>query len=120
MLLLLITQAGLGSFMVNTLIMALVLMGAAYLLNGVNLSDFTRAVIVAVVLGILNATIGKFLYVLSTPIRWITLGFFSLVVDAVVLMIAAHFLKGFEIKNFSWALIMAIFVALANVFLHFN
>jgi putative membrane protein len=84
------------------------------------MEDFTRALIVAFVLGILNATLGKFLYFITTPLRWITLGIFSLVVDAVVLMIAAHFLKGFNIKNFSWAFLLAIFVALANVFLHFN
>jgi len=120
MLLLLATQAGLGSFLVNILLMALVLMGAAYMLSGINVEDFTRAIIVAFVLGILNATLGGFLDFVATPLRWITLGFFSLVIDAVVLMVAAHFLKGFTIKSFSWALLLAIFVSLANVFLHFN
>ncbi|MEL6972829.1 MAG: phage holin family protein [Bacteroidota bacterium] len=119
-LILLAAQAGLGSFMVNVLLMSLVLMGAAYLLSGVEIEDFTRAIIVAIVLAVLNATLGRFLNFVTTPIRWITLGLFSLVVDAVVLMIAAHFLKGFTIKNFSWALLMAIFVAIANVFLHFG
>ena len=117
-LVLLVVQSGLGSFLINVLLMALVLMGAAYLLNGVEIRDFTRAVIIAIVLAILNATLGRFLDFVTTPLRWITLGLFSLVVDAVVLMIAAHFLKGFTIKNFSWALLMAIFVAIANVFLH--
>ena len=120
MLLLFMAQAGLGAFLVKILLMSLVLMGAAYLLTGVDIEDFTRAVIVAFVLGILNATLGKVLYFITTPLRWITLGFFSLVVDAIILMVAAHFLKGFSIKSFSWALLMAIFVALANVFLHFN
>ena len=119
-LVLLMAQAGLGSFLIKVLLMALVLMGAAYLLNGVVIEDFTRAIIVAFVLAILNATLGRFLDFVTTPLRWITLGLFSLVVDAVVLMIAAHFLKGFTIKNFSWALLMAIFVSLANVFLHFS
>ena len=100
MLLLFVAQAGLGSFLVKILLMGLVLMGAAYLLTGVDIEDFTRALIVAFVLGILNATLGKFLYFITTPLRWITLGIFSLAVDAIVLMIAAHFLKGFNIKNF--------------------
>jgi putative membrane protein len=117
-LLLMLVQAGLGSFLIKILLMALVLMGSAYLLSGVVIEDFTRAVIVAFVLAILNATIGQFLNFITTPLRWITLGLFSLVVDAVVLMIAAYFLKGFTIKSFSWALLMAIFVAVANVFLH--
>lgn len=119
-LLLFMAQAGLGSFLINVLLMSLVLMGAAYLLNGVEIEDFTRAVIVAVVLALLNATLGSFLDFITTPLRWITLGLFSLVVDAVVLMTAAYFLKGFTIKNFSWALLMAIFVSIANVFLHFS
>lgn len=117
---LLAVQAGLGSFLINVLIMSLVLMGAAYLLNGVVIEDFTRAIIVAILLAILNATLGRFLDFVTTPLRWITLGLFSLVVDAVILMTAAYFLKGFTIKNFSWALLMAIFVAIANVFLHFS
>jgi putative membrane protein len=56
----------------------------------------------------------------TTPLRWLTLGLFSIIVDAVVLMIAAHFLKGFTIKNLSWAILMAVIVSLANVILHFN
>ncbi len=117
-LLLFMAQAGLGSFLVNVLLMSLVLMGAAYLLNGVEIEDFPRAIIV--VLALLNATLGGFLDFITTPLRWITLGLFSLVVDAIVLMTAAYFLKGFTIKNFSWALLMAIFVSIANVFLHFS
>lgn len=118
--LLLALQAGFGGFIVKTLIMALVLMGAAYLLEGVDIKDFTRAVILAIVLSILNATIGRLLDFVTTPLRWLTLGLFSIIVDAVVLMIAAHFLKGFTIKNLSWAILMAVIVSLANVILHFN
>lgn len=77
-LVLLAAQAGLGSFMVNVLLMSLVLMGAAYLLSGVEIEDFTRAIIVAIVLAVLNATLGRFLNFVTTPIRWITLGLFSL------------------------------------------
>lgn len=118
--LLLVVEAGLGSFLVKILVMAVVLMGGAYLLNGVEIKDFTRALILAVVLSLLNATIGKFLHFITTPLRWLTLGLFSIVVDAVVLMIAAHFLKGFTVKNLSWAILLALFVAVANVILHFN
>ena len=82
-LVLLAAQAGLGSFMVNVLLMSLVLMGAAYLLSVVEIEDFTRAIIVAIVLAVLNATHGRFLNFDTTPIRRITLGLISLVVDAV-------------------------------------
>lgn len=117
---LLAVQMGLGSYLVKTLVMAAVLMGAAYLLDGVKVEDFTRAVIVALVLSFLNATLGNILDFITTPLRWLTLGFFSLVVDAVVLMATAHFLKGFTIKNFAWAVYLAVCVAIANLFLHMS
>lgn len=116
--LILAVQAGLGSMLLNILVLSLVLMGAAYLLSGVIIKDFTSALIVALVLAILNATLGKVLDFFFAPLSWITLGFFSLVIDAALLMIADYFLKGLAIKNFTWALLMAIVVAIANVFLH--
>lgn len=111
-------QAGLSGFIVRSLLMALVLMGASYLLEGVRVEDFARAVLIAIVLAVLNATLGNLLDFISTPLRWITLGLFSFVVDAIVLMVTAHFMKGFSIKSFGWALLLAVFVAVANIFLH--
>ena len=111
-------HAGLGGFMVKVLLMGLVLMGGSQLLEGVVVKDFSRAVIAAVLLAILNATLGDFLHKITTPLRWITLGFFGLVVNAVVLMVAAHFMKGFSIKNFTWALLLAAIVTIANTILH--
>ncbi len=118
--LLLVVQMGLGSFLVKIIIMAVVLLGAAHFLNGVTVENFTKAVIIAVVLSFLNTTLGSFLHFITTPLRWITLGFFSLVVDAVVLMATAYFLKGFTIKNLSWAILLAAFVAVANMILHIS
>ncbi|PHN03404.1 phage holin family protein [Flavilitoribacter nigricans] len=107
-------QASLGSWILHILVNALALMAAAYLLSGVTISDFTRALILAVVLALLNSTLGVVLDFISTPIRWLTLGLFSIVVDAVVLKVADYFMKGFSIKSFSWALIMAVVLAIFN------
>ena len=112
------TQAGLGSFLINAALMALVLMVGAYLLSGIEVESFGKAFIAAVILALLNATIGRFLDFVTTPLRWITLGLFSWIVDAMVLMMAAWFMKGFTIKSFSWALLLSVFVALANLLLH--
>ena len=76
----------------------------ARLLRGVEVQDFTRAVIVAIVLALLNATIGEFL----------TLGLVVLVVNAVVLMIADYFLKGLKIQNFWYAVALGLIVSIAN------
>lgn len=94
---------------------AAVWLGAQFL-RGVKVTDFYRALVIGLVLVLLNASLGHFLDWISTPIRWLTLGLFSLVVDAIVLMVADFFLKGLTIKNFWWALALAVVVAVVNAF----
>lgn len=109
-----VSQAGLGTWIIHILINAAGLMLAAYLLSGVSISDFSRALILAVVLALLNSTLGTVLDFISTPLRWLTLGLFSIVIDAIVLTVADYFMKGFTLKSFSWALAMAAVVAVFN------
>lgn len=111
-------HTSIGVFLVKLLLNTLALFVAAYLLKGVFIKDFTRAIILALVLALLNSTLGAVLNFLTAPLNWITLGLFSLVVDAIVLMIAAYFLKGFEIKSFVWAVFLAITLAIFNAILH--
>lgn len=90
----------------------------ARLLKGVEVQDFTRAVIVAVVIAILNATIGRVLDFFLAPINWITLGLFTWVIDGIVLLIAAHFLKGMKISNIWWAILLAFLIGISNTVAH--
>ena len=100
------------------IINAVAIYAGAQFLRGVKVTDFSRALIVGLVVAILNATLGGFLDWISTPIRWITLGLFSFVVDAIILMVADYFLKGLTIKNFWWALALAILVGVINSLTH--
>ena len=77
---------------------ALALMAGAHFLDGVKIDDFVRAMIVAILLAVLNATLGNVLDFITTPLRFLTLGLFSFVVDAGLLLVAAYFLKGFHCK----------------------
>ncbi len=113
-----LVQASLGHILLKTLLNALALMAGAHLLRGVEVADFTRALIVAVLLSVLNATLGAILDWLSFPLRILTLGLFSFVVDAVVLLLAAYLLKGFTIRNFGSAFFLAIVLAIVNGFLY--
>jgi putative membrane protein len=115
---LLLLDSDLGNMLIKTLLNALALMAGAHFLKGVDIQDFTRALIVAVLLAILNATLGEVLDFITTPLRFITLGLFSFVVDAILLMIASHFLKGFKIKSFGSAFFLAILLGIFNAFLY--
>ncbi|GAB4246311.1 MAG: phage holin family protein [Saprospiraceae bacterium] len=105
-------------FILTILINALAVWLGARILAGVEVKDFGRAVVTGLVLVLLNATLGNFLDWISTPMRWITLGLFSFVVDAVVLMVADYFLKGLKIKNFWYALGLAVIIAVVNSLFH--
>lgn len=115
---LLLLDTNLQELALTVLFNALALMGGAYLLRGVYVGEFVQALIVALVLAVLNATLGAVLDFLTTPLRWITLGLFALIVDAIVLLIAARFTKGLRIDGFMSAFFLAILVAIFNAILH--
>ena len=95
------------------LISAIAIGVAAYLVPGV-LVTVPGALITAVVLGALNMLIRPILLLLTLPITIITLGLFSLVINALLVMLAAAFVPGFSVDGFWTAFIFAIVLAIVN------
>lgn len=60
-------------FLVSLLLSAVAVLAAAYLVPGVNVDGFVTALIVAVVLGLVNATVGVLLKFITAPLNWLTL-----------------------------------------------
>lgn len=109
------------SWLLSVLLMAVAALFSGYLLKGIQIQDFSRALMLAIVLSLLNATIGKFLHFISTPLNWLSLGLFHFFVNALIIMLAAHFLRGVQVRNFWWALAFAVLMsiistAIANFF----
>ena len=82
-------------------------------------ADLVPLMIGVAVLALLNASLGKILKVLTLPLSCMTLGLFSLVVNAAVLMLAASLKLGFEITDtgpeaFLAALIASVIIAFVN------
>lgn len=77
----------------------------AWLLPGVNVSGFGRALVVALVIGLLNALVRPVLVVLTLPVTVLTLGLFLLVINASMLGLAAWLLEGFSVAGFGSALL---------------
>ena len=80
---------------------ALGVLAAASIVPGIGIASFWTAVLVAIVLGILNVTMGMALKVLTLPLSLVTFGFFFLVINALMFW-AASFVKGFHVDGF-WA-----------------
>lgn len=75
------------------------------------------ALIAAVVIGLVNATLGVFLKVITFPLTILTLGLFWFVINAVMLELASAFVPGFHILNFWSALWGAIVLSIINMLL---
>ncbi len=107
----------LSNLLYTLLINSVAILITAYLLKGVQVKDFWSAVIGAIVLGLINSFIRPVLLVLTFPITIITLGLFVLVINALMVMLAAKILPGFSVRNFWWALMFSIILSVVNALL---
>ncbi len=100
--------------LLNWLLSALAIVLTSYLLPGVRVNTFGTALIAAVVLGILNAVIRPLLLLLTLPVNVLTLGLFTLVVNAVVVLLATRLVPGFQVDGWLAAIIFAIILSIIN------
>ena len=100
------------------LLNALAISVAAYVLQGVHVNNFYAALAAAFILGIINITIKPLLILLTLPITILTLGLFTFVINALMIMLAAQFVPGFTVDSFWWALGFSIILSVINYFLY--
>ena len=90
------------------------------LLSGVSLGDMSEthglltALLVAAVLGLLNALLKPVLILLTLPVTVVTLGLFLLVINAVIVLIADRLIDGFTVESFWWALGFSLVLSLVQ------
>lgn len=101
----------------NWVIGAIVIIISAYLLPGVMVDGFFSALVLAVVLGAINMFIKPILVVLTLPINILTLGLFSLVINALLIMLASAIVPGFSVAGFWWALAFSLVLSIVTAVL---
>ena len=101
--------------LVHWLLNAVALLIVTYVVPGFHVSGIVAALIAALVIGLLNATLGLFLKVITFPLTVVTLGIFWFVVNAIVLKLASMFVPGFTIIGFLPAFLGAIVLAIINL-----
>lgn len=105
-------------FLVTLLINTVAILITTYLLAGIQLSGIGIAIVVAIVLGIVNALIKPILIILTLPVTILTFGLFLLVINALMIMLTAWLVPGFAVDNFWWAILFSILLAIINWFLN--
>jgi putative membrane protein len=105
--------------LISWILSTLVILVVSYLLPGVLLTGFVSALIASLVLGVVNAFIKPFLVLLTLPINILTLGLFTLVINALLVMLVSYLVPGFKVDGFWWALIFSIMLSITNWLLSF-
>jgi putative membrane protein len=105
--------------LINWLLSALSLVIVANVIPGFQVSGILAALIAAVVIGLVNSTLGVVLKIVTFPLTILTLGIFWLVINALMLKVAAALVPGFRIQGFLPAFLGSIVLTLVNVALRF-
>jgi len=90
----------------------------AQIVPGIYVSGVRSALIAALVIGFINATLGLVIKIITFPLTLLTLGIFWLVINALMLEFASALLApGFQVRGFLAAFIGAIVLSLVNMLL---
>ena len=86
----------------------------AHIVPGISVSGPVAALIAALVIGLVNATLGVLLKILTFPLTLLTLGLFWFVINALMLELASAFVAGFHVRNFEAAFLGAIALSVVS------
>jgi putative membrane protein len=106
-----------ASLLLHWLISAASLIIAAYVIPGIEIRGLGTALIAPIVIGLVNATIGFVLKILTLPLTLLTLGLFWLIINALMLQLAAAIVPGFYVSGFWSAFFGAIILSLVSMVL---
>lgn len=105
------------SILIQWIISAAGLLIVTHVLPGFVVDGIGAALLAAVVIGLINATIGLFLKIITIPLSILTFGIFLLVINALMLMLASSVVPGFHISGFWTAFFGALVLAIISMIL---
>ena len=103
--------------LLNWVLSAIAVWIVAQLGIGISVRGATAALVAALVIGLINATLGALLKIITFPLTLVTLGLFWFVINALMLELASAVVPGFQVQGFIAAFIGAIVLSLVNLVL---
>ena len=94
------------------LLYALLIIFVSWIVPGIEVDNFISAMLVCIILALINTFIKPLIQLIALPVTVITLGLFSVVINALMLMLAGWIAPGFEVEGFLSALIGSILLSL--------
>jgi|SRR5882724_3189176 len=106
--------------LVDWLLNAVALVVTAYLLPGLEVDGFGDAMIAALLIGLLNVTLGWLLTLVVFPLTWLLPGLVFLLVNALMIYIVGRMMRGFRVANFVTALLAAVVLTVLHFLFGFG
>ncbi|MGA2809203.1 MAG: phage holin family protein [Terracidiphilus sp.] len=101
--------------LIHWLLSAIALLVVSNFVSGFYVEGLGPALIAALVIGLLNATVGLFLKIITFPISILTLGLFLLVINGLMILVASNLVRGFHVRGFIPAFWGAVVLALLGI-----
>ena len=106
--------------MLNILVSSLAVVLTARLIPGIKIDNFGAAILVAVILGLLNALLAPTLARLTLSVNPLTLGLVTFSVIGILVLLTARVVPGFHVAGFRWALAFAVVLSAINTLFHWS
>jgi putative membrane protein len=100
--------------LVRWLVLTAAIIVASYLIQGIEVNGFFSAFFAAAILGVLNVFFRPILLILTLPINILTLGFFTFIINAVLLKMASGVISGFVVHGFWSAVFGALIISVVS------
>ena len=102
-------------FFLHLVVTSLLVLLVAKMVNGIEVENWGSALMVALVLGLVNAFVRPLMVFLTLPITILSFGLFLLVINALMLWLAASIVPGIKVKGFGPAFLGALLLSVFNV-----
>ena len=103
--------------LLHWILSALAVWIVAHVVRGISVSGPMAALIAALAIGLINATLGLLIKILTFPLTLLTLGLFWFVINALMLKLAAALVPGFQVRGFEAAFLGAILLSVVSALL---
>ena len=96
------------------LVITVAILLASMMVSGIRVESLTTAVVAAAILGVINVFLRPVLLILTLPLTILTLGVFAFVLNALMLLLVAYFVPGFEVDGFFAAFLGALIISIVS------
>ena len=103
---------------VKWILFALAIIFTAWIIPGISVANFLSAMFVVIIIALINMFIRPLIMFITLPINFLTLGIFTFVINALLLMLAGFVAPGFEVEGFWSALLGSLVLSILNMFIN--